>query len=234
MRAHAAVVAEPAGDGCVFSTLRSDPPLLLRPTPSGLYLQGGAAGPLGGDQLRLDVHVAAGARLTIRSVAAMIVLPGHGPSSLHVAVRVDEGGHLDWCPEPLVSVIGSRHHQRAEIDAAQGATLRWNERLVLGRSDEPSGGVETGLRVERDATALFHQDLRVGDPDEPETWRNPAVIGDGRAVGTELRVGSGISAQTVRHDRVTGARASWVALADDVWLCQGVGRRMADVDAMMR
>jgi hypothetical protein len=56
VHAHAAVVAEATDRGCAFPTLRSDPPLLLRPTPDALYLQGGAAGPLGGDRLRLDIH----------------------------------------------------------------------------------------------------------------------------------------------------------------------------------
>ncbi len=236
MRAHAAVEAVPAGPaggGCAYATLRSDPPLLLRPTPGGLYLQGGAAGPLGGDRLQFDVHVAAGARLTVRSVAATIVLPGQDPSCLYVSVRVDEGGNLDWQPEPLVSVTGSRHRQLVDIELAPNATLRWHDRLVLGRSGEPPGEVESGLRVERAGVVLFHQDLRVGDAVEPAAWRNSAVVGDGRVTMTELLVGGDAPSTGVRHDAASGARAATVALAPDAWLTQAVGADVGSVDAVV-
>jgi urease accessory protein len=232
VHAHAAVVVQPSGDGCAYSTLRSDPPLLLRPTPGGLYLQGGAAGPLGGDQLRFDVHVTAGARLTIRSVAATIVLPGHGPSCLDISVRVDDGAHLDWQPEPLVSVAGSRHRQRVDIEIAPSATLRWCERLVLGRSGEPPGDLVSEIRAERCGTVVLHQGQRIGAPDERDTWRNAAVVGDGRVVATELVVGGTVT-PTVRHDPDTGTRAARMALASDVWLTQAVGTEPRAVDALL-
>lgn len=239
MRAHAAVVAVPAGPngcgcGCAYETLRSDPPLLLRPTPTGLYLQGGAAGPLGGDRLRLDVHVTAGTLLTVRSVAATIVLPGQGPSSLQLSVRVDEGGHLDWQPEPLVSVVGSRHHQRVDIELASGATLRWKDRLVLGRSGESPGLLDTGIRVVQDGATLHHQHLRLGDPADKASWRNAAVIGDGRVVTSELVVGGDERRSTLHHDEATGARGVSVALSPDAWLSQAVGADLATIDAVTR
>lgn len=224
MRAHAAVVAAPSGDGCSFPTLRSDPPLLLRPTPFGLFLQGGAAGPLGGDRLRLDVEVRAGARLTVRSAAATIVLPGGTPSELEIAVRIGAGAHLDWMPEPLVSVAGSCHRQRIDIALGEGATLRWHECFSLGRSGEPTGHVDGTVRVERDGAPLLHQQLRFGDPADPATWLSPAVVQDARAIVTEICVGRAAPDPPVAHRSDDGtAHVALLPIAADATVRQAVG-----------
>ena len=58
-----------------------------------MHLVGGAAGPLGGDRLRLEIEVGAGALLDVRSVAASLALPGAGgaQSRLEVTARVEVG-----------------------------------------------------------------------------------------------------------------------------------------------
>src|SRR4051794_14611760 len=92
--------------------LRSDPPLTLRPTGRHrLHVVGSSAGPVGGDVLKLDLAVGAGARLDVRSAAASIVLPGpHGEaSSLTVRADVATRAALDWAPEPTVLVRGCHH-----------------------------------------------------------------------------------------------------------------------------
>ncbi|MGH9281089.1 MAG: hypothetical protein ACRD12_23765 [Acidimicrobiales bacterium] len=73
MIANAAVVAEA---GPRYTRLRSQAPLVLRPTPDGVYLVGGAAGPLGGDTVTIEVDVRPGARLTMWSAAASVARPG--------------------------------------------------------------------------------------------------------------------------------------------------------------
>ncbi len=219
MQAHAVVVAEAARDGdCSFSTLRSDPPLLLRPTPFGLHLQGGAAGPLGGDRLRLDVRVQAGASLSIRTVAASIVLPGRAPSELDIEVRVDEGAHLDWHPEPLVSVVGSRHRQRVSIELASTSTLRWHETLVLGRTGEPPGTIDTRTRIDRAGEVLLHHDLRLGDPADSDSWRSAAGIADAKLVATTVHVGG----SEPMPCGAGPARTAVFQLAHDAWVVQAV------------
>jgi urease accessory protein len=75
LRAHASARAERVGDVSRLVELRSDPPLVLRATPAGLHLVGGAAGPLGGDELALDITVGAGACLVVRSAAATLAQP---------------------------------------------------------------------------------------------------------------------------------------------------------------
>ena len=68
MRAVARVVAEPDGRGGTrLARLRSQAPLILRGTPESVYLVGGAGGPLGGDDLTIEIDVRPGAELTVRA-----------------------------------------------------------------------------------------------------------------------------------------------------------------------
>lgn len=207
MKATAVIEAELVGGSTRYRTLRSDPPLLLRPTPHALQLVGGAAGPLGGDRLAYEVRVGAGATLTVRSVAASMVLPGTDDSTLDIAVDVGDGAHLDWDPQPVISVVASRHVQRTRINLAPTATLRWSESLVLGRSGEEPGSLTSVLRVERAGTVLHHTELRIG-ADAPG-WDGPAGLAGARAVVTELIVGPAAGADALPEAAPTlGRRAA--------------------------
>jgi urease accessory protein len=218
MRATAVIEAMAVAGATRYRTLRSDPPLLLRPTPHALQLVGGAAGPLGGDRLAYEVTVGAGATLTVRSVAASMVLPGTEDSVLDIAVDVADGAHLDWNPQPVISVVASRHVQRTRIRLAPTATLRWSEALVLGRSGEEPGSLTSVLRVERAGTVLHHTELRIG-ADTPG-WDGPAGLAGARAVVTEISVGPGDHATRVvtpapGSDEATPTRAGVFALGAD-------------------
>ncbi len=191
MRASASLVAgRSAGSGRTrCTTLRSDPPLTLRTTGEGeVHLVGSAAGPVGGDELHLSLTVGAGARLTVRTVAATVVLPGTcgAPSSLTVDVTVGAGAELQWLPEPTVLVRGCDHRATANIRLGAGARLAWREVLVLGRHDEEPGSLLQRLRVDVDDRPLLRNDLATG-PAWPAS-QGPAGTGGARAVGTELVV----------------------------------------------
>ncbi|MFJ2716025.1 urease accessory protein UreD [Streptomyces sp. NPDC087437] len=204
MRAHARleVTADRDRSGRVrtrISRLRSDAPLVLRPTaavePSGRWnphgaahvaLAAAAAGPIGGDHLRLDVEVAAGAALVVRSVAATLVLPGpHGrPSRTETHLRVAPAGTLVWLPEPVIAAGRCDHHATTRIDLEPGARLLAREELLLGRHNETPGTVHQRLRVTLAGRPLHDQEFAVG-PDVPG-WHGPAVTGGHRALGTLL------------------------------------------------
>lgn len=189
MKAWARVVAEADGaGGARLTALRSEAPLLLRPTPTGLHLLGGAAGPVGGDRLRLDVEVAAGAMLTIRSVAASIALPGPtgAVSTLAVTVSVAAGGSLEWLPDPLVAATGCRHRIEVRLAIEPGGRVVWREELVAGRHGELGGSVASHLSIEVGGMPLLRQSVGVG-PDHP-AWSTPAVGGGARAVGSVVVV----------------------------------------------
>jgi len=187
MRARAALVAEVDGQGITRLTrIRSDPPLVLRATPDAVYLVGGAGGPLGGDDLALDITVGPDAMLIVRSAAASIAQPGPGTSVVEVTATVGTGGRLDWKPEPTVAVRGCRHHMRTTLLVGAGATVMWREEIVLGRHGETSGSVVSSLVADLDGRPLLRHRLAVG-LDHPAT-SGPAVLGQAGAVGSVLMV----------------------------------------------
>ncbi|HEX2774039.1 MAG TPA: urease accessory protein UreD [Micromonosporaceae bacterium] len=196
MRATARLLAVPdGGGGTRLGVLRSEPPLLLRRTgPRGasaeaqVHLVGGAAGPLGGDRLRLDVQVAAGARLCVRTVAASLALPGStgDQSRFEVYATIADGGRLRWLPEPLIGAAGCDHLSTSTVELAEGAALVWREELVCGRHGEPVGDVRLRLTARYGGRTLLRNELAVG-PRAP-AWDGAAVLGEGRAVGSVLVV----------------------------------------------
>lgn len=193
MRARARVVAEADGRGGTrLAVLRSEAPLVLRSAAGALYLVGGAGGPLGGDDLALDIEVGPGARLTMRTAAASVALPGLGPSQVTVDAAVAAGATLEWLPEPVVAARGCDHHLRSTIELEPGAGLVWREELVLGRHGEDPGSVVTRLHADLDGAPLLRQELAVG-PLHP-AGAGPAVTAGARAVGSVLLVGEGWAA----------------------------------------
>lgn len=221
MRARARVVAEADGRGGTrLAVLRSEPPLVLRSTPGALYLVGGAGGPLGGDDLGLEIEVGAGARLAVRTAAASVALPGPGPSEVAVHATVAARGALEWLPEQVVAAHGCVHHMRSTVVLDAGARLVWREEFVLGRHGEGPGSVVTRAHVDLDGAPLLRHELALG-PCHPAA-AGPAVTAGARAVGSVLLVGDGWAPQepvllgpTAAVLPLAGGAAQVVALADD-------------------
>lgn len=187
MIAHARITAEADAKGITRLTqLRSESPLLLRSTPDALYLVGGAAGPLGGDDLTLEIDVGECAALTVRSAAASLALPGAAGSRSHLVVTasVKAGGRLSWLPEPTIAATGCNHRIRARVELDPGATLIWREELILGRIGERPGRLSSRMDCELGNSPLLRNELLVG-PEAPG-WDGPAVLGTAKAVGSIL------------------------------------------------
>ncbi|MFP5347806.1 MAG: urease accessory protein UreD [Actinomycetes bacterium] len=161
---------------------------LTEASPVRVALVGGAAGPLGGDDLRLHVDVGAGASLVLKGVAATLVLPGpHGQaSSSEVSLRVGAGATLVWLPGPVIAAAACSHRAVTRIELAPGARLLAREQLVLGRHGERPGALRQRLRVTIGARPLHDQELRVG-PESPG-WDGAAVTGGRRALGSVVVV----------------------------------------------
>jgi urease accessory protein len=206
----AAVVAEAAGDRTRCTTLRSAPPISLRETADGLYLVASGAGPVGGDELQLDLDVRCGASLQVRSAAASMVLPG--PSGRHssLQVRAWVRGSLRWEPEPTILVAGCDHRTTTTIDLAAGATLAWREVVVLGRHGEATGSLLQRLHVDRAGAPLLRTELPVG-PRWPGS-EGPAGTAGALAVSSLLVVGLDEPALP------DGAHGAVLRLAEDAWL----------------
>jgi len=201
-RARAAVVAECVAGRTRLVRMRSDGPLAVREAASGpkgatVYLVGAAAGPLGGDELCLDLEVGSGARLAVRSVATTLALPGTGESRFTVRARVGAGGHLDFAPEPTVAADGCHHRALGQVELADGASLRWWEELVLGRHRERGGRHSSRIDVTCDGRPLLRHELRL---DDPARHGSRAVLGSATAAGSVVLAGPDVRAEAATDE----------------------------------
>lgn len=166
MRTEVEVVAR-AGPGgrTVLPVLRAGGALAARATAAGtVHLVGTAAGPLGGDTVSLRLHVAAGARLVVRSVAAAVVLPDRAgrESVTTVELDVEPGGRLDLGLSPTVVTARAAHRAEVRAALAEGAELRLTEQVVLGRGGEGPGRWTGTVRVERAGRPVLHTTQELG------------------------------------------------------------------------
>lgn len=190
--------------------LRSHAPLVLRPTlPKGreplvhrmtgiarVSLATGAAGPLGGDDFALDIHVGAGSTLVLNEISATLLLPGArgGRSRMRIAVTVDDGATFLWLPEPVIAAHGCDHVHEIDITLASDARLFLREELLLGRHREQPGHLTQHLRVRRAGRSLFQQQLALGPT--AKGWRSSAVLGAHKCIGSVLVVDPAWSTRT--------------------------------------
>lgn len=164
--------------------MASQAPLAWRPTPDGVYMIGTSASPVGEDHVDVVARVRGGAHLPVRSTAAMIAWSGQG-SRHHISIEVEEGGRLDWEPEPLVATARCNHEQRATVRLAPGAGLRWREILVFGRAGEGVGRLRSILSVDRAGRPLLRHELSTA---VEVVCTSPAVMGTYRVAGMVLAV----------------------------------------------
>jgi urease accessory protein len=188
-----------------IARLHSDPPLMLRPThpvrpdpmpawaphlhaPARVSLVAGAAGPVGGDSLRLGIDVESGAALVLRNVAATLLLPGshNEPSSMETVVRVASGAVLIWEAGPLIAARNCRHHAVTRVSLEPGARLFLREELLLGRHAEQPGAIRQRLRVCLADRPVYDQEVAIGPG--ASGWDSPAGVGGRRALGAVLMV----------------------------------------------
>jgi urease accessory protein len=194
MRARARIVAAGEHGRTRLVELRGEPPLLPRLTgPRGgptaeVHLVGGAAGPLAGDDLLVEIEVGPGAHLRLHTVAASVALPStvDAESRLEIRATVAAGGCLEWLPEPLIAAAGCHHRSLSTVDLAGGAALRWREELVCGRHGEDPGDARLTASVTYAGQPLYRNELTVGP--RASGWTGAAVLAGGRAAGTMLVV----------------------------------------------
>lgn len=190
--ATASIVAERDASGATrLPVLSSQVPLVLRRTPDAVYLVGGAAGPLGGDDLTLTIEVRDGATLRVRTAAAAVALPGADgrESVLRVTATVGAGARLEYLPEPTVVADNARHRVDLSVTLAAGAALLLRDEIILGRHGERGGSCVTRLRVDHDGAPLLRQEVPVSGT--AEVSLGPAVLAGNGAFGSLLVAGPG-------------------------------------------
>lgn len=205
LSAHARLTTAPVAradstTGTRIHTLRSEPPLLLRVTGATtsavfpgcrgaqVHLVAGAAGPLGGDQLSLEIDVAAGTALFLREVGATVLLPGQHaqPSCTRARVHVAPGATFSWEAEPLIAAQGCDHQHDVHITLDEGARLLLRESIVLGRHAEQPGELRQRLRIWYAGKPLYAQELTIGT--RAPGWAGPAISGGHPCLGSIIVV----------------------------------------------
>jgi urease accessory protein len=187
-----------------------------------VHLVGGAAGPLGGDELYLDIEVGPGASLVLHTVAATLALPGPGGamSVTTIQATVAEAGRLAWLAEPLVAAAGCHHTQLSTVELAPAAQLMWREELVAGRHGEQPGRLRQDTRLRLGAVTVLAQDYTLDAealaPDR--TLANVVFVADGDVTAT--------ATATAARMPVGGQVTLCTAVAPDV---PTLRRRIAEV-----
>lgn len=200
MRARSRVATQLRRGATCVSTLHAEAPLLLRttrqkePEPwavtgvARVSLTAGAAGPIGGDDYRLDVEVGAGSTLVLSDISPTLLLPGPdgAASSYTVTVDVGKDATLIWLAEPLIAARCCNHRHDISVALHPSARLMMREELLLGRHGEACGAVRQRIRVRRGGSPQHRQELAVGPG--ATGYDSAAVLGGARAVGSVLIV----------------------------------------------
>ncbi|MGH3838625.1 MAG: urease accessory protein UreD, partial [Pseudonocardiaceae bacterium] len=106
--------------------------------PNRVHVVQAAGGPLGGDELALDVRLKAGTCLQVRSAAATVVQPSSLAAATQWTVVADlaEGAVLDWRPEPTVICDDAELRSSMTVVLQGGARAMLREVVVLGRAGQ--------------------------------------------------------------------------------------------------
>lgn len=207
----------------LFREARTDGPTLA------LSWVNGAAGPLGGDRLRLSLTVEEGAAVRIRSTGAAMVHPGPAgtPSTFDIAIDLAAGSTLDWWPEPTVSVRGSRHRTSMLLTAHPAASARVVESVVRGRHEEAAGQLALHQRVVIDGVPVLDQELDLADG----PFAGPGAHGAARAVLSAVTLGEAF-APTPRSIVTPDVVAAVFALDRGAMLATATADDLRRIDAL--
>jgi urease accessory protein len=166
--------------GGVLGELTCAPPLTLRQVHSDaagrceLRLVGTAAGPLAGDDLSISLRLRPGARAALAATGASLAQgraktgrsdAGKGDAAA-LSLRADLAAGADLVADPgaLIVCRGSRVDVRVELALGPGATVRWRELIVLGRTGEPPGQATLRWDVTRLGRPVLRQFVDLADP----------------------------------------------------------------------
>lgn len=128
-----------------------------------VHLVSAAATPLGGDAIQMRVVVEPGARLTVRTVAATVTLPGPTTTESHASWELDVAGDLDLDPQPTIVAATSRHFTSTRLTVSGTGSLRLRERIQIGRTGERQGFWSGLLHADVDGNPLLRHRIELGN-----------------------------------------------------------------------
>ena len=233
MKARAAITAESGADGPRLRW-RSDPPVVLRPTGGPeVYLVQAGGGPLGGDELGLDVHVGERGCLQVRSAGATVVQPGDPAHRARWTVTADLAGGavLGWRPEPTVICDGAHLCSTMALALRAGARAVLHEVVVLGRAGQRGGRLRGELTIDYDGDPLLAHTLLLDGADP--VLAGPAGSAGARVVGMIVVVGEGSGNPPEGAGEEQGLRWACSSLEGPGWLLLALGDRVTDVTQLL-
>jgi urease accessory protein len=215
VKARGVIVARSGSSGGIsYPTLWAEPPLALRPTPDALFVAAAAAGPLGGDEVVVDVLIESGASLRVSTVGATIALAGmvQAPSRWCWHFVVEAGARLEFVPEPTVVASRAWHRSEIEVALADDAQLLLREEIIFGRHGEQGGRWEGRLDVRRAGEQILVQEHDLSG--ESAVDRGAYGLGGASAFGSLVEVGGRMGAPT-SGGSASGAGWARMSLAVD-------------------
>jgi urease accessory protein UreH len=157
-------------------------------------------GVFGGDRLRQKISVGRGARVVLVSQSALQVHPAAAPdiASVHHEYRVEDGGELHCCWDPVVPFAGARLEQRFDVHVGQSGRLYWSDALMSGRVGRGEAwqfaSLDHELRLVVGGKLTYLERCRLANDSRPrERW----AAGSAHYMSTTI----------VRHDAATSEQA---------------------------
>jgi urease accessory protein len=186
-----------------------------RPGMAFVFLQQQGDGFVQGDRYRVDVDCAPGSAVHVTTQAATKVFKARDDFATQlVNLRAGAGAILEYRPDPVIPLRGSRLYQRTSVTAAEDATVILGDILLPGRVARGEAHVydlfwaETEVR-DPDGALLFADTLRLrpGKVDDPGS---PGMLG-GYDIVAGLYV---ISSRTSPAEIVSVLRAALAGVPD--------------------
>lgn len=194
-------------------------------------------GVVGGDRLRVEVEVGAGAHACLTTPSATrIYRTAGGLAEQEVVARVGEDGALEWVPDHAIPFAGSAFRQRIRVDLAAGARLFLVDSFAAGRVARGEAWrfarFESALEVRDGAGWLLLDRICLEDPGA--TVAGLGVAEEHRYVATVVIAGPGADAGlagalTAAVDGIQGARTGVAILRRGGLLVRCLARSAPDL-----
>ena len=166
------------------------------------------AGICGGDTLRIEVGVDAGAHALLTTPGAGKWYRSAGPTAEQiVSIRVAAGGAAEWLPQESIVFDGAEARMRTEVALEPGARFIGGETLCFGRRASGESFLRGSLRLANDirvgSRRLWHERGHIDGGSH--LLRSPVGLGGFTVSSTLLAAGADTSAETLAACRAAVA-----------------------------
>ncbi|RKT76771.1 UreD urease accessory protein [Terracoccus luteus] len=152
---------------------------------------------LAGDDVRVEVTVGPGLLLEIVETAGTVAYDMRGGSARwDVTARVADRGGLAWAGLPFVVSDGADVTRTTTVTLEGSARATLRETVVLGRTGEQGGRLDTRLSSTIDGRPLLAEATLV----DPDSRRDPALLGGSRCLDSVTTLGHRLSGADTSAD----------------------------------